>query len=349
MTFVALALPTLDAVPAAYAIRSGESFVRPLALSMLDSGVIVEADVQRRPKSEAALVAEALTRRWARITEGMHLFDWNLRIEQAPEGYLHDRTKSPDHFWAIIQTTDGPITCREVCIGGAMQALEAVRWGLGQTVLAALCDALEMLPTVCTPRYTLGLAEYMYWYGESDEAYALQEAMAMHDCKTPEELMTATDFFTRSQFFEGMPEWAALPRRVLTRNQITRAANSSPLAREVVDAMTSIWNIACFYGPFADLRSQDVGADMVDFGLVVRWAEDDVAARVIDDYGHHAADGDYIEGSSVTPLKIVGNDLADWLKQMEATALLAKAVEYLLSIFMRDEFAAPRNILRVRV
>lgn len=349
MTFAALALPTLETVPAAYAIRSGESFVRPLALSMLDSGVIVEADVLRRPKSEAALVAEALTRRWAHITENMHIFDWNLRIEQAPEGYVHDRNKSPDHFWAIIQTSGGPITCKEVCIGGAMQALEAVRKGLGQTVLAALSDALRMLPTVCTPGYTLGLAEYMYWYGESNEAYAIEEAMALHDCKTREDLLTTTDFFTRSQFFEGMPEWAALPRRVLTRNQIARAANSDPLAREVVDAMTTIWGIACHYGPFADLRSEDIGADLVDFGLVLRWAEDDVTGRVIDDFGHSATEGDYVEGSSVTPLKIVGNDLADWLKHMEATALLAKSVESLLTIFMRDEFAAPKKLIRVLV
>ncbi|MFM0210408.1 PRTRC system protein F [Paraburkholderia sediminicola] len=349
MTFAALALPTLEAVPAAYAIRSGESFVRPLALSMLDSGVIVEADVQRRPKSEAALVAEALTRRWARITEGMRLFDWNLRIEQAPEGYFGDRTKSADHFWAMIQTTGGAVSCRHVCIGGAMQALEAVREGLGQTVLAALYDALNMLPTVCTPHFMLGLAEYMYWYGESNEAYAIDEAMQIHDVKTREELLTLTDFFTRSQFFAGMPEWAALPRRVLTRNQITRAANSDPLAREVVDAMTTIWGIACHYGPFADLRSGDVGADLIDFGLVVRWSEDDVAGRIIDDYAHQACEGEYLEASAVTPLKIVGGDLADWLKHMEATALLAKAVEHLLTIFMRDEFAAPKKLIRVLV
>jgi PRTRC genetic system protein F len=345
MTFSALALPSLADVPAAYTIRSNESFVHPLALSLLDSGVITEADVVKRPKSDLALAQAAIVRRWERVTAGMSLFDWHLRLEQAPEhGYPQHRD---DHLWALIQTAHGPVSCSEVCIGGAMKKLESVRVGLGQTVLATLYDAFRMLPTVCTPRYVLGVAEYLYWYGEADEDEAIKQALDMTGYDTMEELLASEDFFTRDEFFSEMPEWAALPRRTLTRRQIQLAAGRDSFAREIVDAMDAVWNIVRFYGPFADVRSEDVGADMIDFGLIVRWSADDIVGRVLDDFLHHASEGDNIIASSVTPLKIVGNDIAEWLKNMESTGMLAKSVERVLSLL--SEFQEPRTLVRVLV
>ncbi|CAN7608095.1 PRTRC system protein F [Caballeronia sp. LjRoot34] len=347
MTFAPLALPSLADVPAVYTIRSAESFSHPLALSLLDSGVIAESDVRQRPKSAIALIQTALSRRWEQITEGMNLFDWHLRIEQAPEhGFPQHRE---EHLWALIQTANGPVSCREILIGRGMEKLEAIRAGLGQTVLATLQDAFGMLPSVCTPSFTLSLAEYLYWYGETDEQEAMTQAAELHGYDSVEEMLESNDFFTRAQFFDGMPEWAAAPRRVLTRRQIVLAAGRDPFAREVVDAMNTVWNIARFYGPFADVRSEDVGADLIDFGLIVRWSGDDIVGRVVDDYLHQASEGEYVIASSVTPLKIVGADIADWLKRMESTALLAKAVEHVLSIFDRDEFQSPPARVQVRV
>lgn len=347
MTFASLALPSLADVPGAYAIRSDESFARPLALSLLDTGVITDADVQGRPVSAIDVATVALSRRWNALTQGMNLFDWQLRIEHTPEGALYSNTLQQDHLWALIQTTRGPVSCRQVCIGGAMKALEAVREGLGQTVLATLCDAFRMLPTICTPQFALHFAEYIYWYGYDDEKEALEEAMRMHGCDTVDDLLSTTDFFTRSQFFAEIPEWVTRPQRVLTHRQVRRAAGRDAFAREVVDAMDAVWNVVRFYGPFADVRSEDVGADLIDFGLIVRWTEDDVTGRVIDDYLHDCSQGDCVVASSVTPLRIVGTDIADWLSRMEATALLAKMVERALALFMREEFDAPKNLLRV--
>jgi len=345
MTFAPLALPSLADLPGVYTIRSGESFSHPLALSLLHSGVITEADVRQRPKSELALAQAALSRRWEQITAGMNLFDWNLRIEQAPEhGYPQ---YLEEHLWALIQTGGGPVTCAVICIGRAMEKLESVRAGLGQTVLATLYDAFRMLPTVCTPRYVLGVAEYLYWYGESDEDEAIKQALDMGGYDTVEELLASEDFFTRDKFFSEMPEWAAQPRRTLTRRQIQLAAGRDPFVREIVDAMDAVWNIVRFYGPFADVRSEDVGADLIDFGLLVRWSEDDMVGRVLDDFLHHAQEGDYVIASSVTPLKIVGADMADWLKRMESTGMLAKAVERVLSLLA--DFQEPRTLVRVLV
>ncbi|PQV51012.1 PRTRC system protein F [Paraburkholderia sp. BL21I4N1] len=347
MSFAPLALPSLANVPGAYTISSGESFAYPLAMSLLESGVIAAEDVARRPRSEMAVATAALTRHWNRITEGMHMFDWNLRLEQEPAGYPFEPAKRTDQLWAMIQTTRGPVSCKQVCIGGAITELERVREGLGQTLLAALYDAFHMLPTVCSPEYTFWLAQHTYWYGESDEKYAVEEAMAMHDCKSREELVDTFDFFTHEKFFAEMPKWAARPERVLSRHQVRRAAARDDFAREVVGAMDSIWNIVQFYGPFAEVGTGGAGLDAIDLALVVRWQEEDVCGRVIDDFLQYVADSEeLLLASSVTSLKVDGGDIATWLKQMEATAMLAKAVEYLLNMLGRDEFQT-KTLVRV--
>jgi PRTRC genetic system protein F len=207
MSFAPIALPSLADIPGVYTISSGESFAYPLVRSLLESGVIEDQDVVRRPRSELALATAALTRRWDRITDGMQLFDWNLRIDQALDGYSFDSSKQTDQVWAMVQTTHGPVSCRQISIGGAINALEQVREGLGQTLLAALYDACNMLPTICTPAYAFGLAQYTYWYGESDESFAIEEAMSLHDCQSREELIETFDFFTQDKFFRGMPKW----------------------------------------------------------------------------------------------------------------------------------------------
>lgn len=338
MSFAPIALPSLADIPGVYTISSGESFAYPLVRSLLESGVIEDQDVVRRPRSELALATAALTRRWNRITDGMQLFDWNLRIDQALDGYSFDSSKQTDQVWAMVQTTHGPVSCRQISIGGAINALEQVREGLGQTLLAALYDACNMLPTICTPAYAFGLAQYTYWYGESDESFAIEEAMSLHDCQSREELIETFDFFTQDKFFRGMPKWAASPKRVLSRAKVKRAAALDEFAAEVVAAMDTVWNIARFYGPFADVGTGGAGLDAIDLALVVRWTEDDVVGRVVDDFLQYIADGEFVGAASATPLAIVGGDIATWLKQMEATALLAKAVEHLLNILGREEY-----------
>lgn len=346
MSFATLAVPDLDGIPPRYTIGVGRTFARDLTLSLLDTAVITEVDVQKRPRNEMVLAHRAISRRWKFITEGMRYFDWHLRIESTPES-LYTVAADPETVWAQIHSGTGPISCKHVYLREGIEALEHVRAGLGQTVLATLYDAFRMLPLCFTPEYAFGIASYIYWYGEVDETEAIEEMMALHDVKTREELETVTDVFTRSQFFAAMPEWATFAQRVLTRRQVQIAAGRDDYAREVVEAMDSLWNIVRFYGPFADLRSSDFGADPIDFALLVRWSDDDEITRVVDDFLHQSADGDYVIASAVAPLKIVGDDFAQWLKAMESTALLAKAVERVLALLESRQRQLSRIMVRV--
>ena len=104
--------------------------------------------------------------------------------------------------------------------------LEGIATGLGETVLAALYDGLRLLPNTLTPQRSLWQAESVYWHGEQSES-AAADAFG-------EDL--GEDVFRRDQFFEHMPEWAALPKRRLTNKQIRAAAECDEFAAAVVAA-----------------------------------------------------------------------------------------------------------------
>ncbi|MGQ7939106.1 PRTRC system protein F [Paraburkholderia sp. D1E] len=353
MSFDAISLPSLDGIPSRFTVQSGDAFARPFALSLLDNGVIAEADVARRPSSEIALCSKALTRNWREITASLTRFDWRLRIEQDQHRALDGsywqscRQTDPDVVWALLGTNQGPFSCGQVCIGPAIEHLEGLRRGLGQTVLSALYDVLDMLPLVCTTRMAISIAEYTYWHGHSDEDEAFREALFYHDVKTKEELTEVSDFVTHKQIYGRMPKWVRRPERVLSRAQVQRAAKPDAFAQAVVSAMDELWTVLRFCGPFADHSSPDAGAELVDFTLILRWSEDDSIGRIIDDYGHYAAEGDHISAASVSGLRLSDRSISDWLQKMRASALLAAAAERVLDLLGSMEFEQQRTLVRV--
>lgn len=348
MTFASVALPSLQDVPGRYLVRTGSSFVRPLLLSMLDHGVIEEQDITRRPRSELDLCKRTLTRRWKEIVAPLQFFDWQLRIYQAHQSELTPYMPANDFdFWAVIGTKNGAVTCRQLVVGGAIEHLERVRAGLGETVLAALCDVLHRLGHVATPKSTRWLAEFIYWYGIDGEKEAVEEAMAYFDVKTVEELTTASDFFTHDAFYADMPRWAARPLRKLTHRQVARAAKLDDFAALVVRAMDDLWKTLVNDGPFAELGSPDAGVELIDFGLIVRWSDRDATTRVIDDYCAHSCEGDYIDSTAVCGLNLNGDGISVWLDRMRATARLAAAAERVLDLLSSQSYGPNQTLVQV--
>ncbi|SHK36420.1 PRTRC system protein F [Paraburkholderia terricola] len=353
MSFSALALPSLDGIPSRYTVQSGDAFIRPFALALLDNGVITEADLARRPSSEIVLCSKALTRNWGEITGQLTRFDWNLRIEQdqhrALDGFYwqSSRETDPDAVWALIGTQQGPFSCAQVCVGPAIEYLESLRRGLGQTVLAALYDVLDLLPLVCTTRVAIGIAEYTYWQGYDNEEDAIDEAMAVYGASSKDELLANNEFVTARQIYGRMPRWVRQPKRALSRARVERAAKPDAFAQAVVKALDELWQVLQWCGPFADLSSPDAGAELVDFSLIVRWSEDDSVGRIIGDYGHYAAEGDHIPAASVTGLRLSDRSISTWLQQMRATAMLARAAERVLDLLGSMEFEQQQTLVRV--
>ncbi|MDR3386900.1 MAG: PRTRC system protein F [Rudaea sp.] len=353
MSFSSIALPSLDGIPPRYVVQTGDAFARPFALSLLENGVISEADVSRRPSSEIALCAKALTRRWGEITEDLTRFDWHLHIEQdqyrvaGGNHWPSSREANPNLIWARLGTRHGPFSCGQVCVGPALEHLEGLRAGFGQTVLAALYDALDLLPLVCTTRAAISIAEFTYWQGISDESAAIKEALMYYGVASKKELLSETDFVTHSQIYGRIPKWVWRPNRTLSRAQLERAARPDAFARAVLIAMDELWQVLRWCGPFADLSSPDAGAELIDFTLILRWTEDDSIGRIIDDFGHECAQGDCIEAAAITGLRLSDNSISTWLQQMRATAMLAGAAERVLNLLGSKEFEQQRTLVRV--
>lgn len=350
MTNQALALPSLDGIPAYYTVPVADSFLRPLALSMLNDGMITAADVARRPSSMMSLCTKALTREWQRVASRLSLFQWNLRLEESTssQNFRWRKDENDPKAWALITTNQGPVSAAIVCVGPAVEYLEKLRAGLGQTILAALYDVLDMLPSVCTTTTIIGMGQYSYWHGWDNEEDAIKELLVLHDC-TREELLTSSEFITHKEMFGPMPDWAAKPERVLNRAQINSAARGNPFASDIVDAMDELWTALTFCGPFPDLSDSHVDADLIDFSLIVRWTENDSAGRIIDDYARYAYEGDYIEAASATPIRVTDGcghaSLKEWLQKMQSAALLAGAAERVLTLL--GEHAEARTLVRM--
>lgn len=354
MSFDAFAIPHLDGIPARYVVPTADTFLRPLALSMLNDGLVDASDIARRPPSTMALCTKVLTRHWHAITEPLTLFDWHLRIEEdkfSNAMWAPRREKHPaPTAWAAIKTERGPISCSQVCVGPAVEWLEGLRKGLGQTILAALYDVLRMLPLVCTTETTIAIGQYTYWQGYDNEEDAMAELVQLHDC-TREELLDSDHFITQRGLYGPMPTWAANPTRVLSRTQVNRAARGDRFATQVLEAMDELWTVLTFCGPFPDLSTNSAGAELIDFTLIVRWSDDDSTGRVLDDYGHFACEGDYIDAASVTAIALddqtLDTSLADWLQKMRAAAMLARAAERVLALLGSREFEQQRLLVRV--
>ncbi|RDU99182.1 PRTRC system protein F [Trinickia dinghuensis] len=348
MSFNPITLPSLAEIPARYVIQSRESFTRPLAKALLDNGLIEAGDIVRVPTSEGALCADVLSRYWAEITRDLSMFDWQLRIgqNQYSRSWNGDLSTEDGKAFVFIHTTGGPVSCGTISIGGAMKYLEGLQRGFGQTILSALYDVLGMLPLVCTTRDTIGIGQHVYWQGYGNEKDAIEELTACYDC-TEKELLDQHEFVSRKEMFGPMPQWAAHPKRRLPRRMIDRVSGYDHFANTVVQAMDELWTVLTFCGPFPELSSPDLYADLLDFTLIVRWDEHDSTGRIIDDYMHFACEGDYIEAASVSTLDLSDLSISKWLQGILATAKLARAAERVLDLLGSNEYEEQRSLVRV--
>jgi PRTRC genetic system protein F len=332
MTFDALTVPDISALPATYGASAQSPFVRDICLGLFDSGLLVESDAVHT--APAKFAAAAIDRTWKRATASLQLFQWNLAVHEedfAP--WVESKwTESDPHVCAVISTDNGPVSCETVFIGEAMYRLESIKTGLGQSVLAVLYEALDYLPWSITIREALYFAEYFHWYCERDERGAYESYLDCgNDPCTFEQFLADNDVLRRSDFFKVMPEWAAHPKQVLSRRQIDRLARQDEFAGRIIAACDSILGVATNYGPFAPINNRHSISDCADISLIVCWSQDDPVYRMVDDYLQDIGEsGEQVEATAVVQMPIAGAALRDWMSKIQNSALLARSVEVLL-------------------
>ncbi|HDR9034420.1 TPA: PRTRC system protein F [Burkholderia vietnamiensis] len=355
----ALAIPVIAAgVPVRYVTginqESDRNFAHELALALMRGKLLTDDDATNADnhRDEIELVRHAITREWLDRTDGLTIFEWNLRVSEerySPTPYASGSTQCA---WFSIHSNQGAGTapCRYLRAG--INHLENVMSGLGQTVLAVLYEACHhYLPNVCTPRETLYLAEYLYWQGHANEIDALEDLMFCYD--SDPEKATAEEFFTehsiprRTEFFRYAPEWIANPEQVLSIADVGYASLIDDTAAAVANACDEIHRLIVNGGPFARVDNRDTGHGPIDHSLYLLWDQHDGTDRILDDFLENELQGDPIEVSCAVQLSLTGSEIGNWFARMSNTARLARAVETLLDLLA---LRTPENVtVQVRV
>ncbi|MBR7987987.1 PRTRC system protein F [Burkholderia cenocepacia] len=354
----ALAIPVIAAgVPVRYVTSTNQdsdsNFAHALALALMRGQLLTDDDAANADshRDETELARQAITREWLDRTDNLTIFEWNLRVSEerySPTPYASGSTQCA---WFSIHSNQGAgsAPCRYLSAG--INHLESVMSGLGQTALAVLYEACHhYLPSVCTPRETLHIAEYQYWQGHENETDALEELMFIHGVIEPtgaEEFFTEYSIPRRAEFFRGAPEWIAKPAQVLSTADVGYASLIDDTAAAVVDACDEIHRIIVNGGPFARIDCRDAGRAPVDYSLYLLWDQQDGTDRILDDFIEDEMQADPLDVSCAVQLSLTGSEIGNWFARMRNTARLACAVEALLDLLA---LRTPENVtVQVRV
>lgn len=324
---MSLALPHLaPAIPQQFTHYGRGALSAPLAIALIELGMITAADLAGR-EYEARLVELALTRWWNRQTAGLTLFRWSLHVQELDTYTSHEQDGWP--CFCVVPIGDAP----HFSLALRVEGLENELTGFGQTVLAVLEDACCYLPVAWTLREALGMASHIHWMGESDEQEVILEMIDQGEYATREAVLAEVDLFTRAQFFAGMPEWAPLPRRVCSREDIEIAASSnrSKSVIKACDAITTLVHSTGFMLQRGESALQTMHTESVLACVWLRWSIDDATERAIDDYLENASQcGEYVEFIAACKVPATKAAIASYLRKMENMLQLAALVEQLI-------------------
>ncbi|MEF9412593.1 PRTRC system protein F [Ralstonia sp. SM1864_UCD524_TZ4] len=341
----ALTLPRLAGVQTKYRPRDDSAaWSTPTLLGLLDGGALSAGDAIPRPSTPTELLHRTLQRHWDEITAGARIFDWHLVVCPAQDSQSHPRY---DILQVSISSSDGGNRdAPQYFLGPAMQRLENILPGLGQTVLAVFYDALALLPNTLTPRTSLGHASWVHWGGMKDETDAIQQTYDDGEFETLKQAAEAYHGPTHAEIFAHMPTWAVDPIRVLTQRQVRAAARADKFAGNVAHAVDAVWNhvhATHAASGYADCGVTSPDGDSITWLAIFRWSQDDLALRLADDFVNQAIQAEYTDAATIHRFTNNSDQTAVWLQRMRANGELARLVEHLIALI-----AAP-NVLRQRV
>lgn len=335
-----LALPTFAPdVPMHYTIPGIDTLTVPLTIALLEADVISNA-MLRAPRNallvdvfgetEKQLCESALTHWWTRLVRAnsCKFFRWELHVQHLEDdGHGHDKATTA---WFCFDRMDGEIP--RFALSHGIERLEAALAGFGQTVLAVLREATQLLPDSFTPWVAIGWAERLHWDNSGTDQEMIEDFAEMNGV-TVENALANYDLMTRAKFFANVPEWVCRPRQVVSRAAIG-AAGTGDFERCVIEVCDALH--ALVSRPDFVLRPQDKGAyrcghDTVDGAMVLLWNEGDVIGQVIDDYLEQVGSaGDYCEFVDANPVTMTAAGIRDFQIRTEQTLQVAVLTEQLI-------------------
>jgi len=337
----ALALPLFGPeVPNCYTIPGVDQMTVPLTIALLDANVITDA-MLRTPRNallvdvfgetEKQLSQSALSHWWTRLirANSCKFFRWSLHVQQLDDtGHGCSRETTA---WFCLVRMDGEMP--RFALAAGVEKLERLLEGFGQTVLAVLRDATNLLPDSFTPWFAQRWAESAYWQDSADDIELLEMRREMSGFDTVQELLEAEHVITRAVFYREMPEWVCEPERTRTRDEIGAAA-STDLARRVIqvcDELHALVSKPGFVLTPLDKGAWRCGHEGIDGSMVLLWKQYDVVGQAIDDYLEDLGNcGEYCEFIDANPVPMTAEGIRDFQIRTEQALQVAVLTEKLI-------------------
>ena len=334
-----LALPQLAAeIPARYTVPGADALSVPLTIALLEAGVISDA-MLRAPRSapvsgalcadELQLSARALSHWWTRLVreKPCKFFRWSLHVQQLDYTTYDKHTTA----WFCFSRIDGDIP--RFALAPGVERLELLKEGFGQTVLAVLRDATQLLPDSFTPWGALGCADYMYWHDSRNDVELLEMQREEQGFATVQQLLENGSVVTRAMFYAELPEWVCAPKRTLSREEIAAAGAGQFAGRviEVCDALHALVSNPAFVLRPEDKGAYRCGTDTVDGAMVLLWKQFDVISQTIDDFLEQiGSTGEYCEFIDANPVPMTADGIREFQAKTEQAIEVAVLVEKLV-------------------
>lgn len=329
----ALSIPSLAGVPMQMVVNRDQSRAADLALGMAQAGLLEPRHWERRWTWPSEICERAIATWWERTVP---------RFEIVPQLYCHVTCEVMQPFGDTQQTVPqmvivhvgprGRRSASHVTVERAIRQLEQDCPGWGYRVLAHIEEGARATALMFTPFQAFVMASHVYWLGEMDEKWALQNAK--EEGVDPSEI----DIYTAARFHERIPREASsrLPRvkrawlppsgTRYDRTLVQRCDRIRALARsKAIERLHEL-----------DMRRQDPdGSAWTEFAAVVRWNENDDAIRIADDWFNAVYQeytwetfGSWSVSTQPTALRRFLDDMRTWMALLaETDALLARIGE----------------------
>lgn len=334
----ALSLPELGrSIPARYKIPGQAAIAAPLAITLIEAGLVTDTMLAEPQVSERALVENSLSAWWNEIQPRypMKYFRWNLHVQELDDltGRLSQKD-SPPVSWFCITHNDN-FELPRWTLERRITELEGLLPGFGQAVLAVLFETCLHLPNALDPWRAADWADWLWWGHSENDADLIEQFREENGYSTAEEALRDSDIMTRERFFEHMPRWVITPHQTVSRDAMVAAA-TTPLARDVIAACDALSAFAC--SKEFKVRPPYVGAhrsghEMVGGCMVLLWNCPGVIGQAIDEAVEIAYQGgECVEFIDSYPLEFSATEFAKYKERTEQILQLAALAEHLIEL-----------------
>jgi PRTRC genetic system protein F len=287
------ALPRLDArVPLEVIPQRLAAASATLARFLLEAKAVRESDIPATWSDELFVCQGALDAWIKREIGALHCLVPQFVLRPV-WGSPRDPCGSPTQRveYSQIQITWFQQDEQHWTVGRGLERLEQAIPSLGATAIHLLEEQSRYVYPVFTPRTAQDVASMMYWYGEDDETFALDEACA--DDEEAREAMRA-EMVTKACLTEAFPAWAlAWSPANLDAVALARIAEdrSDDFTRDVAALLAKLARLKIS----DDEYRPEIDGAFIGFGAVLSWRADDLTVRVYDDLINMAQQGEFCD------------------------------------------------------